>query len=103
LGVLHAFDVLLRDTGRPLLRKPDVVVAPSRLFGDDVARFDAADVALVVEVLSEESEDVDLRVKLREYAVAEIANYWVVALDEPVSPVPLTVDLDALTRRRLME
>ncbi|MGW4209971.1 Uma2 family endonuclease [Lentzea sp. NPDC004789] len=125
LDVVHSFDVLLKDGARPLMRKPDVVVAPHKLFHDDVTRFDAADVVLVAEILSEESEDVDLRVKLREYAAAGIPNYWVVALDDPVSmaaysladgryelavggsrwidvvdPAPMSLDLDALIRRR---
>ncbi|MGZ3143234.1 Uma2 family endonuclease [Lentzea chajnantorensis] len=128
LDVVHAFDVLLKDSARPLMRKPDVVVASSKLFDAGVTRFDAADVALVIEILSEGSEDVDLRVKPREYAAAGIPDYWVVALDEPVSmvahslvdgryelagggsrmldvrsPAPMTVDLAALVRRRLME
>jgi hypothetical protein len=70
-------------------------------------------------------EDLDLRIKLREYAAAGIPNYWVVALDGPVSlvayslaggryelavggaqaidvvsPSPMSLDLDALLRRR---
>lgn len=125
LGVVHSFDVLLKDGPRPLMRKPDVVVAPFKLFHDEVTRFDAADVVLVAEILQEESEDVDLRIKLREYAAAGIPNYWVVALDDPasmvaysladgryelavggtqtidvVSPSPMSIDLDALLRRR---
>lgn len=125
LNVLHSFDVLLKDGTSPLMRKPDVVVAPTKLFYREVTRFDAADVVLVAEILSEESEDLDLRIKLREYAAAGIPNYWVVALDDPVSlvayslaggryelavggaqaidvvsPSPMSLDLDALLRRR---
>jgi Uma2 family endonuclease len=124
LGVLHSFDVLLKGGTSPLMRKPDVVVAPFKLFRGEVTRFDAADVVLVAEILSEESEDVDLRIKLREYVAAGIPNYWVVALDDPagmvayaladgsyelaaggaraidvVSPWPMSLDLDALLRR----
>ncbi|MET9231765.1 Uma2 family endonuclease [Lentzea sp. NPDC003310] len=83
LEVVHSFDVLLEDGPRPLLRKPDLVV--TRDLRDDVTRFDARDVALVVEIMSEESEHVDLSVKLREYAAAGIPDYWIVALDRPAS------------------
>src|SRR5215212_1223484 len=85
LGVVHSFDVLLKGGSRPVMRKPDVVVASEKVFRHDVTRFAAADVALVAEILSEESEDVDLRIKLLEYAAAGIPNYWIVALDDPVS------------------
>jgi Uma2 family endonuclease len=50
--VVHSFDVLLKDGGWPLMRKPDVVVASVKAFRDEVTRFDAADVALVVEIMS---------------------------------------------------
>ena len=105
------------------MRKPDVVVASIRAFRDEVTRFDAADVALVVEIMSEESEDVDLRIKLREYAAAGIPNYWIIALDGPAAmaaysladdryelaeggtgtldvagPSPMTLNLDELIR-----
>lgn len=124
-GVVHSFDVLLKGGTSPLMRKPDVVVAPFKRFHDDLTRFDAADVVLLAEILSAESEDVDLRIKAREYAAAGIANYWVVALDDSVSlaaytlahgryelavggsraidvmsPSPMSLDLDALQRRR---
>lgn len=107
-----------------MMRKPDVVVASEKLFQHDVTRCAAADVVLVAEVLSEESEDVDLRIKLIEYAAAGIGNYWIVALDDPVSmvayslvngryeriavgsrtidvvsPSPMSLNLDALIRR----
>lgn len=125
-GLVHSFDVLLKGGRRPLMRKPDVVVAaPKKPLGCDVTRFDASDVVLVVEVLQEESEDLDLRIKPLEYAAAGIPNYWVVALDgsvslvayalvdgryervaggtgtvDVVSPAPMSLDLDALLRRR---
>ncbi|MGW6448170.1 Uma2 family endonuclease [Lentzea sp. NPDC055074] len=121
LDVLHSFDVLLKAGPWPLLRKPDLVV--TRDLRDDVTRFDAKDVPLVVEIMSEESEHVDLAVKLREYAAAGIPNYWIVALDDPASmaayaladgryelataasrtidvmrPSPMTINLDELIR-----
>lgn len=121
LDAVHSFDVLLEDGPWPLLRKPDLVV--TRDLRDDVTRFDARDVPLVVEIMSEESEHVDLAVKLREYAAAGIPNYWIVALDRPASmaaytladgryelataasrtidvprPVPMTLNLDELIR-----
>ncbi|MFD9699680.1 Uma2 family endonuclease [Lentzea sp. NPDC059081] len=125
LDVVHSFDVVLADRGCPLMRKPDVVVASSRAFRDDVTRFAAEDVVLVVEIMSEESGRVDSVTKPKEYAEAGIAHYWLVELGDPISltafelvdgiyklvgdcvgevqltrPAPLTFDLDALTRRR---
>lgn len=125
LDVLHSFDVLLKDGNRPWMRKPDVVVASLEACCREVTRFAAADVVLVAEVLQEETEDVDLRIKPLEYAAAGIPNYWVVALDgqaslvayslvdgryervaggtrkvDVMSPSPMSLDLDALLRRR---
>lgn len=123
LDVVHSFDVLLKDGSWPLMRKPDVVVASVQAFRDEVTRFGAADVTLVVEIMSEESEDVDLRIKLREYAAAGIPHYWIVALDgsatmaaysladgryelaeggtgtlDVANPSPMTLNLDELIR-----
>lgn len=94
-------------------------------YGGGDRRFDAADVVLVAEIVSPGSERTDRVTKLAEYAKAGIEDYWIVELDEPVSlkafelvddvykqseggtgvveltrPAPLTVDLDALLRRR---
>ncbi|HUQ55454.1 Uma2 family endonuclease [Lentzea sp.] len=91
LDVVHSFDVLLKNGSSPLMRKPDAVVASAQAFQGEVTRFSAGDVALVVEILPEESEDIDLRVKLREYAAAGIPNCWTVALDGPPSLVAYSI------------
>ncbi|HEX8870721.1 MAG TPA: Uma2 family endonuclease [Lentzea sp.] len=110
---------------RATVRRPDVVVVSVESYGGGDRRFDAADVVLVAEIVSPGSERTDRVTKLAEYAKAGIEDYWIVELDEPVSlkafelvddvykqseggtgvveltrPAPLTVDLDALLRRR---
>jgi Uma2 family endonuclease len=108
------------------VRVPDVIVAPSTLVETNPARYDAADVKLAVEVLSEGSKRTDRVTKFSEYAEAGIEHYWVVDLDPPVSMIAyrlidedyenfgefsgvaelqfagaeLTIDLNALTTRR---
>ena len=118
-------DVALKSGMRATVRRPDVVVLSVENYGDGDRRLDAADVLLVVEVVSPGSERTDRVVKPAEYARAGIAHYWLVELGDPFSltafelvddvykhveggtgtveltrPVPLTFDLDALLRRR---
>jgi Uma2 family endonuclease len=108
------------------VRVPDVLVAPAALVATNPARLDAADVRLVIEVLSEGTRRTDQVTKFSEYAEAGIEHYWIVDLDPPISMityclvdedyenfgeqsgvaelgfdgVTLTIDLDALTTRR---
>ncbi|NGY57352.1 Uma2 family endonuclease [Lentzea sp. NEAU-D13] len=118
-------DVALKSGMRATVRRPDVVVLSVENYGDGDRHLDAADVLLVVEVVSPGSERTDRVVKPAEYARAGIAHYWLVELGDPFSltafelvddvykhveggtgtveltrPVPLTFDLDALLRRR---
>ncbi|MFJ4092735.1 Uma2 family endonuclease [Kitasatospora sp. NPDC089913] len=107
--------------------EPDLVVAEAD-YDPDRTWFDAADVRLVVEVVSPESAHRDRTVKLRKYAEAGIPHYWVIEeeeglpvvhvheLDHPTSaytaagifrkrlerpvPFPVDVDLDALVPAR---
>lgn len=91
-------------------------------------RYDAADVVLVIEVVSPESAHRDRTVKFRKYAEAGIPHYWIVEeedglpvvhvfelerttssyspagifrcrLERPL-PLPVALDLEALVSRR---
>lgn len=114
------------DAGRPLtIRVPDMVVTRTELFEQNPARLVAADVLLAVEILSDGTRKVDRILKFAEYAEAGIPQYWIIDIGEPttllsytlaedgyelsgehsgritlnVAEHPVTVDLDALTRR----
>lgn len=124
LVALAEVEVVLADA--PLtIRVPDMLVARTALFETNPARFAAGDVLLVAEILSDGTRKVDRILKFAEYAEAGIAQYWIVDLDQPTSlltytlvdgryelsgehagvaelPVagqPVTLDLEALTRR----
>jgi Uma2 family endonuclease len=71
---------------RPLtIRVPDLVVTREVVVEQNVARIDAADVLLAVEILSDGTRKVDRILKFAEYAEAGIPGYWIVELDEPAS------------------
>ncbi|GLY49500.1 Uma2 family endonuclease [Lentzea sp. NBRC 102530] len=118
-------DVVIDNSNRPTVRKPDVVVVTTEAADRDPKRFDAEDVVLAVEIVSPGSERDDRVTKPMQYAEAGIAHYWLVELGDPISltafelvdgiyklvedgvgevrltrPAPLVFDLDALTRRR---
>ncbi|KOV23521.1 restriction endonuclease [Streptomyces sp. XY431] len=107
--------------------EPDLMVAAVE-YDPDRTWFDAADVTLVVEVVSPESAHRNRTVKQRKYAEAGIPHYWVVEeedglpvvhvheLDRPTSayvaagifrkrlerpvPFPVDIDLDGLVPAR---
>ena len=82
-------EVLLTDV--PLsVRAPDVVVVPMSVYRSRPARAAAADVRLVVEVVSPGSGRTDRVMKLSEYATVGIAEYWILDGD------PLTLTAYAL-------
>ncbi|WP_308431690.1 Uma2 family endonuclease [Amycolatopsis acidiphila] len=54
----------------------------------------AADVLIVVEIVSPGSHRMDTVVKHGEYADAGIPYYWIVDLDEPLSLVACHLELD---------
>ena len=119
------FEVVVSSAEPATLRVPDLVI--TRVEGP-VQRLAAADVLLVVEIISPGSRSVDLRLKPFEYADAGIPHYWVVDLAPPMptitvfglgapgdgyresqtatgglvvaEPFPLRVDIDALVARR---
>jgi len=112
---------------RPVtVRSPDVLVTSTELVETNPARYQADELRLVVEVLSEGSRRTDRVTKFSEYAEAGIERYWIVDLDPPVSLITyglieedyedfgeqtglaeleiagtaVTIDLNALTTRR---
>ncbi|MFC3449429.1 Uma2 family endonuclease [Amycolatopsis speibonae] len=122
LAAFAGVELLLAD--EPLtIRVPDVLVTSRPDL--DVPRSAAADVRLVIEVLSEGTVRTDRVTKFSEYAEVGIEHYWIVDLEDPASMVtyrlidgeyenfgehtgkvsfdfdgtPLTFDLDALTTR----
>lgn len=109
----------------PTARRPDVTVTRSAAHDANPARISASDVLLVVEILSDGTRKVDRILKFAEYAEAGIAQYWLLDVDSQVTLTaftlvdgryelsgeytgkaapdvaghPVTLDLDALTRR----
>ncbi|MGI9002474.1 MAG: Uma2 family endonuclease [Pseudonocardia sp.] len=123
LIALTGVEVVLAE--RPLtIRVPDMMVTRTELFDTNPPRFAAANVLLVVEVLSDGTRRVDQILKFSEYADAGILQYWIIDLGEPTSLLayvlaegayalsgehtgtitldvagcPVLLDLDALTR-----
>lgn len=124
LTAVQDMDVLL--SREPLtVRAPDVVVAPTAIYGTGLTRYPAHEVRLAVEIVSPSSRAIDRVAKLGEYARAGIREYWI--LDgEPLilssymlesgtyrlvdtftgtaelttCGVPVQIDLDGLTRRK---
>lgn len=79
-------EVIIEET--PLtVRSPDVIVTSTKLFDENPPRFRAADVRLVVEVLSEGSMRNDRVMKFAEYAEAGIPQYWIIDLKPPISMI----------------
>lgn len=124
LIALAEVEVVLAEN--PLtIRVPDVTATSTAVFDDNPPRYRAADVSLVVEVLSEGTRRVDRVLKASEYADAGIGQYWIVDLDRPttltahvlvdgdyelaaeatggvdltVAGHPVRLDLESLTRR----
>jgi Uma2 family endonuclease len=75
--------------------EPDLLVTTAP-YEPDRTFYTPEETVLVVEVLSPESAHRDRTVKLRKYAEAGIANYWLVE-EEPGSPVVHTYELDGPT------
>lgn len=83
LGVLPDVEVLLFAEHPVTVRVPDLVVVPTKVAKTNPKRYDASDVVMVVEVVSPGSVRTDTVMKLEEYAVAGIEQYWIVDLDQP--------------------
>jgi Uma2 family endonuclease len=86
----------------PSVRDPDIVVVRDHVFAArSTARVPAADVVLVVEIVSPGSRGMDHVMKLHEYAKAGIANYWIVDPDAPTHDRFLAYRLDGEGYRRV--
>ncbi|MGV0746163.1 Uma2 family endonuclease [Mycolicibacterium sp. XJ870] len=85
----------------PSVRDPDIAVIPDRLFGRRVSRVPAADVVLVIEIVSPGSRGTDNVMKLHEYAKAGIPHYWIVDPDAPTGDRFFAYRLDGEIYRRV--
>jgi Uma2 family endonuclease len=82
-AAFHGVEMLV--SAAPLtVRVPDVLVVPAAVVQDNRPRVDAADVLLVIEVLSGATMRTDRVTKLFEYAEAGIEHYWIVDPGPPV-------------------
>ncbi|TWS23682.1 Uma2 family endonuclease [Tsukamurella sputi] len=80
-------DVIVASGFPPTVRRPDLVIVTASTETDIVA----ADVVLVVEILSPGTRRQDLVTKRSEYADAGIPHYWIVDLDAGPSIEALTL------------
>ncbi len=101
LEAVPEIEVITRASFPPSVRDPDIVVVPDRVFERRPTRVSAADVVLVVEIVSPGSRGTDHVMKLHEYAKAGIANYWIVDPDAPADERFLAYRLEAGTYRRV--
>ncbi|WP_438486387.1 Uma2 family endonuclease [Streptomyces sp. S186] len=94
LDVIREMAIKLNKRNRP---EPDVLVFRAEAdAGPRQTCYQAEDVILAVEVVSEDSEDRDREVKPRKYAAAGIQHYWRVEEDEGL-PVVYVYELDPAT------
>ena len=101
LEAVPEIEVTTSATFPPSVRDPDIVVVRSRVFQRRSARVPAADVVLVVEIVSPGSREMDHTMKLHEYARAGIENYWIIDPDAPTHERFLAYHLDGETYRRV--
>ncbi len=81
LVVLQEVEITVEARFPPTVRDPDLVVVNRSVVDRNPMRVDAADVALVIEIVSPGSRRTDRVMKLYEYAKAGIERYWIVDLD----------------------
>jgi Uma2 family endonuclease len=82
-------DVVLVAADPPTVRCPDLLVTTIARLDEGPKRFVAADIVLVVEIVSPGSRRVDRIMKLADYADAGIPNYWIVDIDDADGSVTL--------------
>ena len=100
LEAVPEIEVITNASFPPSVRDPDIVVIPDRMFERRLARVPAADVVLVVEIVSPGSRGTDHVMKLHEYAKAGIANYWIIDPDATIDDRFLAYHLDGEIYRR---
>ncbi|MGB3896217.1 Uma2 family endonuclease [Mycolicibacter sinensis] len=83
LEALAEMEVTTSATFPPSVRDPDIVVIRSDGVDGRTVRLPAADVVLVVEIVSPGSRRMDTVMKLHEYAKAGIEHYWIVDAEAP--------------------
>ncbi|MCW2138336.1 Endonuclease, Uma2 family (restriction endonuclease fold) [Actinoplanes cyaneus] len=93
IGIMREITIRLDKLNRP---EPDVL-AVSKPYDTNATFFVPAQVLLVIEVVSPESAHRDRTVKLRKYAEAGIAHYWIVE-EEDEAPVVHTYEIDGPTQ-----
>ena len=101
LEAVPEIEVTTNASFPPSVRDPDIVVVRNHVFGQRSPRVLAADVVLVIEIVSAGSRGTDHVMKLHEYAKAGIANYWIVDPDAPAHERFLAHVLDGERYRRV--
>jgi Uma2 family endonuclease len=101
LEAVPEIEVTTSPSFPPSVRDPDIVVIPDLVFERRPARVAAADVVLVVEIVSPGSRGTDHVMKLHEYAKAGIENYWIIDPDAPPHDRFLAYHLDGDKYRRI--
>jgi len=94
MRVLPEIEVTTSSSYPPSVRDPDIVVIHDGAFERNATRVLAADVVLVVEIVSPGSRGMDHVMKLHEYAKAGIEHYWIVDADAPSDDRFLAYRLD---------
>lgn len=101
LEAVPEIEVITRASFPPSVRDPDIVVVAEHVFEGRAARVPAADVVLVVEVVSPGSRGTDHVMKLYEYAKGGIENYWIIDPEAPTDDRFLAYRLDGGIYRRV--
>ncbi|CAJ1500595.1 Uma2 family endonuclease [[Mycobacterium] kokjensenii] len=83
LEALAEIEVTTIASFPPSVRDPDIVVIRSGMVEGRAARIPAADVVLLIEIVSPGSRRMDTVMKLHEYAKAGIEHYWIVDAEVP--------------------
>ncbi len=102
LEALPEIEVTTSASFPPSVRDPDIVVFRGHAFEDRVVRVPAADVVLVVEIVSPGSRRTDHVTKMNEYAQAGIDNYWIVDPDAASTDSFLVYRLDGDVYRQVL-
>jgi Uma2 family endonuclease len=101
LAAVPEIEVTTSASFPPSVRDPDIAVVRDRVFDQRSARVPAADVVLVVEIVSPGSRSMDHVMKLHEYGKAGIAHYWIVDPDAPAPDRFLAYRLDGNRYQRV--